>query len=591
MSTRNTARRPLTALGAASLSRAPWLLNGARDVGAALLFLLVTLVVTHPLVFNISSRVAACCDVWYFYWHTWWTKEALLGLRHDQFFTDRIFYPSGTSLSFESLSNSIFSALVSPIFGGVAAFNLLYLASYVLGALGTYLLVVRLTGDRRAGIVAGIVFAFSAVRSQNLQFTNMSTIQWLPLLALWVLKMIESPTTRRAVVCAVFFALAVLSSGYYAVSAAILVVGMLAWKSRRVVNFRFVKPLSIFFGVSAVALLPFTLPVLVESFSGDSILRNSQFSRHFSADLVSFVLPSRFNPIYDSYVTGTYQRFVTHFTESESYLGVVTVLLAALGAYRFGLRRTGLWVTVFIVFTALSLGPFLQVLGREFQGLPMPFYFLQDLPVFDAVRSPKRFLVAGMLGLAVLSGYGAHYLFSRNFAAWRIRPEVIVVVLVVLVLTDYWGWPRSFVTSDATVPEFFRELATEEGDIALLHIPVPNFANPKPMYYQTVHGKRLIGGYAERPSPQALRLMEENSFLKGAALPEVERRSSITAGETRDAQTLLISIPQIRYVVLSKSHLFFPTLTSFGVYEPWLREQFGAPVYEDALIAAWRVGG
>ena len=37
----------------------------------------------------------------------------------------------------------------------------------------------------------------------------------------------------------------------------------------------------------------------------------------------------------------------------------------------------------------------------------------------------------------------------------------VVGVLVVMVLTDYWGWPRSFVTSDATVPEFFRELATE----------------------------------------------------------------------------------------------------------------------------------
>lgn len=582
MSTRNVT---------AFLGRSPLVLGSARDVGASLFFLLVTLVVTHPLVFSISSRVAACCDVWYFYWHTWWTKEALLGLRHNQFFTDRIFYPSGTNLPFESLSNSIFSALVSPIFGGVAAFNLLYLSSYVLGAFGTYLLVVRLTGDRRAGIVAGVVFAFSAVRSQNLQFTNMSAIQWLPLLALWVLKMIESPTTGRAVVCAVFFALAVLSSGYYGVSASILVVVLLAWNARRVVSFSFVKPLSVFFGVSAVALLPFTLPVIVESFSGDSFLRNSQFSRHFSADLVSFVLPSRFNPIYDSYVTDTYQRFITHFTESESYLGIVAVLLAALGAYRFGLRRTGPWVTVFILFAVLSLGPYLQFLGREFGAVPMPFAFLDDLPVFDAVRSPKRFLVAGMLGLAVLSGYGAHHLFSRNVTAWRIRPDVIVVVLVALVLTDYWGWPRSFVTSDATVPQFFRELSTEEGDIALLHIPVPNVANPKPMYYQTVHGKRLVGGYLQRPSPHALRLMDENAFLKGAALPQVEPRSSITAQESRDAETLFISVPQLKYVVLSKSLPSFPTLTSFGVYDPWLRERFGAPVYEDALIAAWRVGG
>ena len=166
-------------------------LTGHRRDAAAF-FVLVTLVVTYPLPLHLSSRIATCCDAWLYYWHTWWTGQALLGLRLDQFFTDHIYYPTGTSLSFESLSNSVISAALSPVLGGVVAFNLLYLSSYVLGAFGTYLLVTRLTGDRKAGVV----YAFSAVRTQNLQFTNMSAIQWMPFVALWSLKTIDSASVK-----------------------------------------------------------------------------------------------------------------------------------------------------------------------------------------------------------------------------------------------------------------------------------------------------------------------------------------------------------------------------------------------------------
>jgi hypothetical protein len=165
--------RPRGQLDLALLRTRAFLRAGKKDAAAVAFFVLVTLIVTYPLPLHLGSRIATCCDAWLYYWHTWWTSEAWLGLRLDQYFTDRIYYPTGTSLVFESLYNSVAASLVSPLLGRIVAFNLLYLSSYVLGALGIYLLVVRLTGDRKAGIVAGVVFAFSAVRSQNLQFTNM----------------------------------------------------------------------------------------------------------------------------------------------------------------------------------------------------------------------------------------------------------------------------------------------------------------------------------------------------------------------------------------------------------------------------------
>ena len=560
-----------------------------RDTAAAAFFVLVTLVVTYPLPLHLSSRIATCCDAWLYYWHTWWTGQALLGLRLDQFFTDHIYYPTGTSLSFESLSNSVISTALSPVLGGVVAFNFLYLSSYVLGAFGTYLLVTRLTGDRKAGVVAGVVYAFSAVRTQNLQFTNMSAIQWMPFVALWSLKTIDSASVKSALAMAAFFVLAALSSGYYAVSASLMVLLILAWNARRVFSKPLLKPLLVFAGASLTAIGVLTYPVLVEALSSDSTLTNSQHARHFSADLVSFVLPSRFNPIYDSLVLGTYDRLLTHFTEWESYLGAVAIALAAVGVYKAGLRTTALWLTVLILFAALSLGPHPQVLGIELEGVPAPFSFLQDLPVLDAIRSPKRFLVTAMLALAVLSGYGSHHLLSLVRRPPRVLPYLVTLAIVALVLADYWGWPRTFVTSDAQVPRFFNDLAAQKGDVVLLHIPLPDISNPKPLYYQTVHGKRIIGGYVERPAAAATAFAASNKLLTGAVLPAIEDKRSVTPAEREDAETLFASLPEIKYVVLSKSHFFHPRLSSFAVYSRWLNDRFGPPEYEDHLIAVYRV--
>jgi hypothetical protein len=174
----------------------------------------------------------------------WWTKKAFLGLHFEQqFYTTFIYYPMGARLSFEGLFNSILGAALWPIFGGVLSFNLLFLSTYVLGAFGIYLLVLRLTDDWRAGIVAGVIFVFSPVRNQYLLFPNISTIQWIPFLALWFIKMVDQPTIRKALVTAVFFLFVVLSSGYFAISAIFMLAVVLLWNARKVLDRNFIQAL------------------------------------------------------------------------------------------------------------------------------------------------------------------------------------------------------------------------------------------------------------------------------------------------------------------------------------------------------------
>ena len=45
------------------------------------------------------------------------------------------------------------------------------------------------------------------------------------------------------------------------------------------------------------------------------------------------------------------------------------------------------WVLVLAVFTIVSMGSHVQLLGKEFEAVKLPFYFLKELPGlrFDAV--------------------------------------------------------------------------------------------------------------------------------------------------------------------------------------------------------------
>lgn len=561
-----------------------------KELGAIALFLALALIVTYPLVFQLTSHIPVCCDAWLYYWYMWWTKKAALGLNFEQFYTNFMYYPIGARLSFEGFYNSMLGAALWPVFGGVLSFNLLFLSTYVLGALGVYLLVLRLTGDAKAGVIAGVIFVFSPLRNQYLQFSNISIIQWIPFLALWFIKMVDEPTIRKALIAAVFFLLVVLSSGYFAVSSIFMLAVIFLWNIRKTLNKGFAQSFGVFVVATLALVLPFIYPALRESLSGYSVLKNSYLTPDFSADVFSFVVPPLMNPLYAEYVRHIYELFRTDFTEWESYLGIITAALMLAGVFKFEARKTGMWVLIFFLFVIISLGPHLQILGKQFDDTRLPFYFLQELPVIESMRSPKRFLVTAMLAAAILAGFGAHYIFGRKITG-RWAGLALMMVLIGLILTDYWGWPRNLVTSDASYPPFFEEIAREEDNAVILNIPITNIWNSQPLYYQTIHGKKIIGGYVERPLPAAIAHLErDNKFLAGLSLlTQLEPKREITPAEERDAFKLFSEYPELKYVVYMKKLFFYPDMRIFEVYRPWLGRYFGPPVYEDELVAVYEV--
>jgi hypothetical protein len=341
--------------------------------------------------------------------------------------------------------------------------------------------------------------------------------------------------------------------------------------------------------------LPFIYTALRDSLADYSVLKNSNLTYAFSADVFSFVVPPLGSPLYAEYVRHIYGLFKTQFTEWDSYLGIVTVALMLLAIFKVNVRKTSLWILMFCLFVIISLGPHLQILGKQFNDTTLPFYFLQDLPVIESMRSPKRFLVTAMLAVAVLAGFGSHYIFTKLTFTRKIMVDwsrlALMVVLVGLIMTDYWGWPRRLVTSDVSYPTYLEDIAREEGDIVTLSIPVNN---PQGLYYQTIHGKQMIGGYVERPLPEAVQQLKENKFLDSINLRKHTPRKKnvtprkITPEEEQGALELFRQYPELTYVIYMKKLFFYPNMKFLGAYRPWLERHFGAPVFEDDLVAVYR---
>src|SRR5205823_15106440 len=129
-----------------------------------LLYVFLTVAMTYPAVFFLSSKVmGAQGDNFHFLWELWYVAHALFDLHKSPFFDPDVFVPFGFSL----LRNQDLSPgtvlLFSPLthfFGEVFTYNFLILVSFPLTALGAYLLARELWSNHAAVVLAGIIIVF-----------------------------------------------------------------------------------------------------------------------------------------------------------------------------------------------------------------------------------------------------------------------------------------------------------------------------------------------------------------------------------------------------------------------------------------------
>jgi hypothetical protein len=230
----------------------------------------------------------------------------------------------------------------------------------------------------------------------------------------------------------------------------------------------------------------------------------------------------------------------------------------------------------------LSLGGEVRWLGQS-TGIPGPFDLVSQLPFFSGNRYPSRYGVMVMLCVAVLAGYGLAWLMKcAGRAAPGIRGRLPVlnlqsslsVLLIALFLFEHLSVPLPL--NDFRTPAIYQRIAAEPEDFTLLELPTGWRNGARVMgrsdilimmqqWYQTVHGKRRLGGNTSRNPAYKFQYFTDAPLLGDLIMlmnadAEIDGRPYLAAALESDWQALIernqaaaplvLDFLNVRYVLL-----------------------------------------
>jgi len=526
-------------------------------------------------------------DGWQNYWNLWWVRKSLLELGCSPWHTELLDYPNGASLYFHTLNvpNGVLTLPIQESCGLLVAYNVVVVLSFALGGLGTYLLALRAIGwrgryARAAAFFSGMVYSASPFHFAHLLgHMQVFSFQWLPFYCVALLGVCESAWQYEGVRNAnkvagaaqllVFLLLAILCDWYnmvYLGLATALVLGWHLWSRRKggvLGALRVLKMPGIAWAAAMVALSPLLVPMLRETTHASYMVPDEGQIPALSADLLAFVLPQEMHPLWGDWAASIAERFAASTSERMVFLGWLPLALGFIGWWRHT-SNARVFGWLFLSFVVLALGPVLHVGGEVFAigGRPvvLPYFLLYELvPFIGIARSVSRYVAMATLSLAVLAGIG---LLALMRAASRGR---LAMCLTACALVGFEFLPVPYPMSIPDVPAWYEQLAAEDGEFAVLNLPV-NWDRPQYLLYQTVHGKPLVAGYISRRNPegpieqypglQALRALGEDVL----AFPDAETFATI-AGDL-----------SLRYVVLDRYQM------------PGLEERSGTEATAERLL-------
>jgi hypothetical protein len=200
-------------------------------VHATLLYTLLAVAWTWPLATGLATDVPwdlgdPLLNCWILAWHF---HQAGRLLRGDvgafaDWWHPNIFHPSPYALGQSELlvAQALQGAPIQALTGNILlTYNLLFLSSFVLAALGAFLLVRSLTRQTLAGIVGGLFYGFALYRVNQGPHLQVLSSQWFPFVLWGLHEWWEHGRRRHAVMAGLALALQNLSNGYFLVYAAL----------------------------------------------------------------------------------------------------------------------------------------------------------------------------------------------------------------------------------------------------------------------------------------------------------------------------------------------------------------------------------
>jgi hypothetical protein len=252
-------------------------------------------------------------------------------------------------------------------------------------------------------------------------------------------------------------------------------------------------------------------------------------------DALSLVVPNPNHPVMPQDVVDWMAARPNGYHDQVASLSLVALVVLVVAWRRANWRPSRLWAGLAAGGALLALGPFIQIAGLN-TYIPTPWALLRYVPLIGAARMPSRFAIIAMLGLAVLFAAALAALADR----YPHRRRQLLAIVAFALAFELWPAPRTLYSAE--IPAVYRTVAADPRPIRVLQLPfgirdglssTGNFSAGS-QFFQTAHGKRLIGGYLSRVSP-ARKADYRRAPVRGALITLSENRP-LTAAQARRAQ-------------------------------------------------------
>jgi len=557
------------------------------SLSVLLVYALIAVVMTWPLAARLKTHLpGAGDDLWTHQWTFWWVKQSITK-GSSPFYTDLLFHPHGVSLAHHNIAWLNIAAWLplQAIVGRIAAYNLIFIATFALNGFATYLLAHELTGSRPAAFAGGLVYGFWPYILSHYDHPNLIVVCWVPLALLYLRRTLEKGRMRDALLAALFLALTGLTRWHLLIMGGVLaglyvLYTCLVEKACR--TQRTLKLLILAGLVAGVLLAPLAAPMVVAQLTRTApqdIFIDEQTTGQ--TDLLAYVLPSRRQPLWGDAILGFYDNLVVNQVYIP-FLGVTTLLLAVYGLAK-NWRRSRFWALAAAVFIALALGPELRINGQLYPQVPMPYRLVGDLFFIRILRQPDRFNVFVGLPMAMLVSLGIEALLRRR--PFDRKPALLVGIAGLLILGEYY--PAPYPTMRPVTPAWYHQLAQEAGDFAVLDLPMQlQVFNKRYMFYQITHGKPLVEGRVSRLPMEAFAFLDSTPFLMKLRQDNVMDPALVDV--THQLQPLVKA--DVRYIILHKEfpssvHKKSTSTKKVAAWQDWLTFD---PCHEDRDLIVYR---
>jgi hypothetical protein len=543
-----------------------------------LLLAVLTILMTWPIAGRLGSQVPGRDgDVWVHLWTFRWIKDALL-TGQNPYYTNLLFYPNGTFLYSHNIAwvNIALWLPLQALIGEGAAYSLHFLLIIIFNGFAGYLLVRELTGSFLAGFIGSLIIAFWPYALSHQDHPNLIFIAWIILALLFLKRFFDRQRKRDLLLAAVCIALIGLTRWQLLIIGGFIIGLYILCRlanDKFYRNPRFIGLLTLIFLLAFLIMIPLLLPIFI-ALTSQSVSSNLfREVAPFSTDLLSYLTPNLYHPLWGKTVSDIYANFPVHTT--VPFLGFTALLLAIIGIFTKW-SRSRFWLVTALLYILLALGPALIVHGRD-TGLPLPLSLIADSFIIQMVRRPIRFNIVLSIPVAVLAGYGVLSLREKTKGVWQ--PAVLAALMVTLIMSEYIV---TYPTFTLETPAWYSDLASQSGEFGLVNIPMnPGQRYYKSyMYYQFIHEKPIVQGHISRVPPEATSFISDSLLLRKVRYEKMR----VLAGEIINVSEQLRQLAEadIRYLILHKQ--FLPD-DELRAWQSWLGQE---PYHEDSELAVYR---